>query len=61
MYVSLVPGTAQHSMKIDYDGVTATILLSPGEHTVANAYQINNIPALISYLHLCAGFPVIAT
>ena len=26
-----------------------------------NAYRIANIPALISYLHACAGFPVIST
>lgn len=31
------------------------------EHTAANAYRIANIPALISYLYACAGFPVIAT
>ena len=31
------------------------------EHTAANAYRNVNILALISYLHACAGFPVIAT
>ena len=61
MFASLVPGTAQHSMKIDYGDVVEPILLTAEEHTAANAYRITNIPALISYLHACAGFPVIAT
>ena len=61
MFASLVPGTAQHSMKIDTNDITAPILLTPEEHTAANAYCMTNIPALISYLHACAGFPVLAT
>ena len=61
MFASLVLGTAQHSMQIDYNDVTAPFLLSDEKHTAANAYCITNIPALISYLHACVGFPVIAT
>ena len=61
MFASLVPGTAQHSMKIDCNDITAPILLTPEEHTAANTYRMTNIPALISYLHACAGFPMIAT
>ena len=31
------------------------------QHTATNAYTITNVPALISYLHAFARFPVIAT
>ena len=58
---SMFAGNARHSMEIDYDGIVEPILLTTEEHTAANAYRIANIPALISYLHACAGFPVIAT
>ena len=52
-------GTASQWIETDYDGVVRPILLPSEQHTAANAYSIANIPALISYLHACAGFPVI--
>ena len=54
-------GTASQWIETDYDGVIRPILLISEQHTVVNAYNITNIPALISYLHACTGFPVIAT
>ena len=36
-------------------------MLTPEEHTAANAYHMTNVPSLISYLHACAGFPVLTT
>ena len=54
-------GTASQCIETGYDGIVRPILLTSEQHTTANAYSITNIPALISYLHVCAGFPVIAT
>ena len=50
-----------NSIETDYNGIIRPILLTSKQHTAANAHAITNIPALISYLHACAGFPVIAT
>ena len=54
-------GSASQWIETDYNGVVRLILLTAEQHTAANAYSIANIPALISYLHACAGFSVIAT
>ena len=53
--------TTSQWIKTDYDGVVRPILLTSEQHTAVNAYNITNVPALISYLHVCAGFLVIAT
>ena len=58
---SMFAGTARHCIETDFNGVVQPILLTVEEHTAANAYRIANIPALISYLHACAGFHIIAT
>ena len=58
---SMFTGTANQCIETDFDGTVHPILLTAEQHTAANAYRIANIPALISYLHACAGFPVIAT
>ena len=54
-------GVTSHWIETDYNGVVRLLLLTSEQHTEANAYSISNVPALISYLHACAGFPVIAT
>ena len=40
----------------EYNGIVRPIL-TPEQHTAANAYTISCVPAFISYLHTCAGFP----
>ena len=54
-------GTVSQWIETNYNGVVRPILLTSEQHTAANAYSIANIPALISYIHACAEFPVIAT
>ena len=54
-------GAAIKCIETDYNGVIQLILLTSEQHPAANAYAITNVPALISYLHTCAGFPVIVT
>ena len=54
-------GAAMKCIETDYNGIIRPILLTSEQHTAANAYAITNIPALISYLHACAGFPKIVT
>ena len=58
---SMFTGTANQCIETDFNGIVRLILLTTEQHTAANAYRIANIPALISYLHACAGFPIIAT
>ena len=50
-----------HWIEPDNNGAVRPILLMSKQHTAANAYNITNVTALISYLHICAGFLVIAT
>ena len=57
---SMFAGTANQCIETDYNSIVRPILLTAEQHTVTNAYSIANIPALISYLHACAGFLVIA-
>ena len=54
-------GATSQWIGTDYNGVVRPILLPSEQHTAANAYAITNIPSLVSYLHACAGFLVIAT
>ena len=54
-------GTASQWIETDYNSVVRQVLLTSKQHTAANTYSITNIPALISSLHVYAGFPVIAT
>ena len=54
-------GTASQWVETDFDSTVRRIILTSEQHIAANAYSIANIPALTSYLHTCAGFPVIAT
>ena len=53
-------GTVGQRVETEYNGIVQPIL-TPEQHTTTNAYTISCVPALISYLHACAGFPVIAT
>ena len=53
-------GVAGQMVETEYDGIVRPIL-TPEQHTAAMAYTISCVPALISYLYACAGFPVIAT
>ena len=48
-------------METEYKGIVRPLQLTPAQHTAANAYTISCVPALISYLHACAGFPVTET
>ena len=54
-------GTASQWIETDYNGVVRPFFFTSEQHTTTNAYSIANIPTLISYIHACAGFPVIAT
>ena len=54
-------GATSQWIETDYDGIVYPILMMSKQHITANAYNITNVPALISYLHACAGFPVTAT
>ena len=45
-------------METEYKGIALPIALSVTQHTAANAYNIECILALISYLHITVGFPV---
>ena len=58
---SVFASTASQWIETNYNDVVQHILLTTEQHTTANAYSIANIPALISYFHACASFPVIAT
>ena len=53
-------GAAGQKVETEYDGGVRPIL-TPEQHTAASAYTIPCVQALISYLHACAGFPVIPT
>ena len=54
-------GAAGQRVETEYKGKVQPLQLIPAQHTAANTYTISWVPALISYLHACAGFPVIAT
>ena len=53
-------GAAGQLVETEYNGIVRPIL-TPEQHTAAMAHSISCVPALISYLHACAGFPVIVT
>ena len=54
-------GATSYWIETDYNVIVRPILLTSKQHTMANAYSISNVPALISYPHACVGFPVIVT
>ena len=52
---------AGQRVETEYKGIVRPIQLTIEQHTATNAYTISCVPALISYLHACAGFPVVTT
>ena len=48
-------------VETEYNSVVCSILLKAKQHTAANTYNIFCVSALISYLDVCTGFPVIVT
>ena len=54
-------GAIDQRVESEYKGIVWPIKLTTEQLTAVNAYTILCVPALISYLHACADFPVIAT
>ena len=53
-----IASAVRQRVETEYRGIVRPIALTIAEHIAANAYNIECIPALISYLHATVGFPV---